>query len=207
MKYSQTHLTIILFPPPHCCPCQKSNNSTTNWAWETLGWAGKSLLTQILSRLPVKRGVLVSLSFPRGPCTWLLLWGLWVPWNVSFRTGPAKAFSWLSPFCQNYISKPWEQFWREIKALLTQLSLGYFLYASHSLVSANNIFPKCTGLRWYNSVIISMRGCQGLFYWTRSKREPRSKCRITATISPMESWRHQVFPTLDHKALAFLFSR
>ena len=28
-------------------------------------------------------------------------------------------------------------------------------------MSANNIFPKCTGLRWYNSVIISMRGLSG----------------------------------------------
>lgn len=57
--------------------------------------------------------------------------------------------------------KAMRAFWREIKALSTQLSLEYFLYASHSLVSANNIFPKCTGLRWYNSVIISTRGLSG----------------------------------------------
>lgn len=161
MKYSQTHLTIILFLPPHGCPCQKSNNSTTNRAWEMLGSVGKSLLTQILSRLPVKRGVLVSLFslcslVPGSSCE-----GCESPGMSVSEQGLAKAFSWLLPFCQNYISKPWEQSWREIKALSTQLSLEYFLYASHSLVSANNIFPKCTGLRWYNSVIISMRGLSG----------------------------------------------
>ena len=95
MKYSQTHLTIILFLPPHGCPCQKSKNSTTNRAWEMLGSVGKSLLTQILSQLPVKRGVLVSLFslcslVPGSSCEGCESPGM----SVSGR-GPAKAFSWL----------------------------------------------------------------------------------------------------------------
>lgn len=104
----------------------------------------------------------VFLFFLHISCTWIPQWRLWVPGNVCFRgTSPDCNGAQTLPLCQNCISKLWVQFWREIKALSTQLSLEYFLYASHLLVSANNIFPKCTGLRWYNSVIIRMRELSG----------------------------------------------
>lgn len=92
--------------------------------------------------------------------------------GMSVSRGPAPQCQGTQtvPLCQSHISKPWEQFWREIKALSTQLSLEYFLYASHSLASANNIFPKCPGLRWYNSVIISMRELSGPV-WLKEKQK------------------------------------
>lgn len=104
----------------------------------------------------------VFLFFLHISCTWIPQWRLWVPRNVCFREPSPDCHSAQTlPLCQNCISKPWVQFWREIKALSTQLSLEYFLYASHSMVSANNIFVKSTGLRWYNSVIIWMRELSG----------------------------------------------
>lgn len=124
---------------------------------------GKSLLTLILSPSCLSKEVsqcLLSSCTAHAPgsyCEGCRSLGM------SVSGGPATKCQGTQtlPLCQNCISKAWEQSWREIKALSTQLSLEYVLYASHSLVSANNIFPKCTGRRWYNSVIISMRGLSG----------------------------------------------
>lgn len=165
LKCSQAFLTTITSGPHSChipCLCQNPTNNTSNQVLEMVIYTTMPLLR--FSPLPSYFSAVlpVFLFLLHISCTWIPQWRLWVPWNVCFR-GPSPDCQGTQTlaFCQNYISKPWVQSWRKIKALSTQLSLEYFLYASHLLVSANNIFPKRTGLRWYKSAIIWMGELSG----------------------------------------------
>lgn len=74
------------------------------------------------------------------------------------------------------------------------------------LVSANNIFPKCTGLRWYNSVIIWIRELSGPVSLNEKKKGTTTFKMQNTNISLI--WNHGgkpvkkgAFPVLESQYL------